>query len=199
MKMVNFEKASQEKQRAIINAGFLCFGQNGYQKTSAADVAKAAGISKASLFHYFGSKKEMYLFLCSTAQRAIEQKHYVGNTDYFECAAHLIDVLSEISELYPNILDFIITQTERRDYLKADELMDVDLNKLLFDFDTMFEHVDWTLFQDRINREMIKDLVRWIVIGNISKLKDRQTHREIFDRIRQYLSIIQPALYRSVN
>lgn len=56
MKMVNFEKASQEKQRAIINAGFLCFGQNGYQKTSAADVAKAAGISKASLFHYFGSK-----------------------------------------------------------------------------------------------------------------------------------------------
>ena len=137
--------------------------------------------------------------MCSTAQRAIEQKHYVGNTDYFECAAHLIDVLSEISKLYPNILEFIITQTERRDYLKADELIDVDLNKLLFDFDFMFEHVDWTLFQDQINREMIKDLVRWIVIGNISKLKDRQTHREIFDRIRQYLSIIQPALYRSVN
>lgn len=45
MKMVNFEKASQEKQRAIINAGFLCFGQKGYQKTSAADVAKAAGIA----------------------------------------------------------------------------------------------------------------------------------------------------------
>lgn len=199
MKMVNFEKVSQEKQRAIINAGFLCFGQNGYQKTSAADVAKAAGISKASLFHYFGSKKGMYLFLCSTAHRAIVQKNYVGNTDYFECAAHLIDVLSEISELYPNILDFIITQTERRDYLKADELMDVDLNKILFDFDFMFENVDWTLFQDQINREMIKDLVRWIIIGNISKLKDQQTHREIFDRIRRYLSIIQPALYRGVN
>lgn len=50
MIMTNFMKAPPEKQRAIINAGFLCFGQNGYQKTSAADVAKAAGISKASLF-----------------------------------------------------------------------------------------------------------------------------------------------------
>lgn len=199
MKMMNFEKTSPEKQKAIINAGFLCFGQNGYQKTSASDVAKAAGISKASLFHYFGSKKEMYLFLCSTAQRVIARKNYEGSRDYFESAALLIDVLSEISELYPNILDFIITQTERRDYLQADDLRDVDMNKLLFDFDYLFENVDWNLFQDAINREMIKDLVRWIVIGNISKLKDSQTHKEIFDRIRQHLKIIQPAMYRGLN
>ena len=44
MIMTNFMKAPPEKQRVIINAGFLCFGQNGYQKASAADVAKAAGI-----------------------------------------------------------------------------------------------------------------------------------------------------------
>lgn len=196
MGMMNFEKVSPEKQRAIINAGFLCFGQNGYQKTSAADVAKTAGISKASLFYYFGSKKDMYLFLCGTAQRAITQKLSEGSRDYFESAALLIDALYEISELFPNILDFIIIQSERRDYLKAAELRDVGLDKLLFDFDYVFENVDWRRFNDDVDREMIKDLVRWIVIGNISKLKDQLTYKEIFDRIRQYLRLIQPALYR---
>lgn len=197
MTLSNFEKTPPEKQRSIINAGFLCFGQNGYQKTSAADVAKAAGISKASLFHYFGSKKEMYLFLCSTAQRAIKQKHCEGTTDYFESALLLVDVLYEISELYPNILDFIILQSERRDYLQAEELKDIDIDKLLFDFDYLFERVNWNRFQTGIDRDTIKDLVNWIVVGNISKLKDQLSHREIFDRIRQYLRIIQPAMYQN--
>lgn len=197
MIMTNFMKAPPEKQRAIINAGFLCFGQNGYQKTSAADVAKAAGISKASLFHYFGSKRDMYLFLCSTAQRSIAQKRYEGTNDYFESALILVDALYEISELYPNILDFIIIQSERRDYLQADELKDTNLDKLLFNFDYFFRNVNWSHFRDGVDREMIKDLVRWIVIGNISKLKNQVSHKEIFDRIRQHLMLLPPAIYRS--
>lgn len=194
--MTHFEKASPEKQQAIINAGFLCFGQNGYQKTSSADVAKAAGISKASLFHYFGSKKELYLFLCGIAQRTILQKQYEGTQDYFESAGILIDVLSEVSERYPNILDFIITQTERRDYLQAEDLKDVDMERLLFGFDHLFEKVDWSRFRDEVDREVIRDLVRWSVIGNISKLKNQLSHRELFRRIRQFLQLLRPALYR---
>ena len=45
-----FERISPEKQLAVINAGFSCFGETGFLKTSMRDVAQAAGISKASFF-----------------------------------------------------------------------------------------------------------------------------------------------------
>ena len=42
-----------EKQQAIINAGYRVFSQNSYKKSPMNDIAEAAGISKALLFHYF--------------------------------------------------------------------------------------------------------------------------------------------------
>ena len=42
-----------DKQDIIVNAALTCFGINGYKKTSISDIAAAAGISKALIFHYF--------------------------------------------------------------------------------------------------------------------------------------------------
>ena len=53
----------EEKRRAIINAGYRVFSQNSYKKSPVSEIADAAGISKALLFHYFHNKKELYLFL----------------------------------------------------------------------------------------------------------------------------------------
>lgn len=52
-----------EKQPAIINAGYRVFSQNSYKNSPMSEIADAAGISKSLLFHYFHSKKELYMFL----------------------------------------------------------------------------------------------------------------------------------------
>jgi len=52
-----------EKQARIINAGFRVFARNSYKKSPVSEIADAAGISKALLFHYFRNKHELYLFL----------------------------------------------------------------------------------------------------------------------------------------
>jgi AcrR family transcriptional regulator len=49
-----------EKEK-ILDACFSAFAKDGYEHTSTAALAKAAGVSKALLFHHFGSKKELYL------------------------------------------------------------------------------------------------------------------------------------------
>ena len=53
----------EEKQQAIINAGFRVFSKNTYKKSPVSEIAAEAGISKSLLFYYFRNKKELYLFL----------------------------------------------------------------------------------------------------------------------------------------
>ena len=77
-----------EKQQAIINAGYRVFSQNSYKKSPMNDIAEAAGISKALLFHYFHNKKELYLFLweqCARLTHAyLERFHCYEQADVFE-------------------------------------------------------------------------------------------------------------------
>ena len=64
-----FFSLPEEKQRAILNAGYRVFSRNSYKKSPVSEIADAAGISKSLLFHYFRNKKELYLYLWDTAAR----------------------------------------------------------------------------------------------------------------------------------
>ncbi len=59
--MEKFLNLPIEKQNDIIDAGLIAFGTNGYKKASISDIAKAAGISKSMIFHYFRTKKDTVL------------------------------------------------------------------------------------------------------------------------------------------
>ena len=49
----------EEKQQAIINAGYRVFSRNSYKNSPMSEIAEAAGISKSLLFYYFHNKKEL--------------------------------------------------------------------------------------------------------------------------------------------
>ena len=66
-----FFALSEEKQITIINAALQCFGKFGYDKASVNDIAVTAHISKASVFQYFGSKKQLYTYLLEYCMKII--------------------------------------------------------------------------------------------------------------------------------
>ena len=49
----------QATELAIRNAGLRLFGDRGFHRTTANDIAAAAGVSKRTLFNYFASKEEV--------------------------------------------------------------------------------------------------------------------------------------------
>lgn len=71
--MDKFLALSEKKQKTIINAALQCFGKFGYEKASINDIAVAAHISKASVFQYFGSKKQLYIFLLECCKKLITE------------------------------------------------------------------------------------------------------------------------------
>ncbi|MCR4436730.1 MAG: TetR/AcrR family transcriptional regulator [Clostridiales bacterium] len=62
-----FDNLKEEKRKKIIDVCVEEFAQNGFEKASTNTIVKKAGISKGILFHYFGSKKNLYLYVVDYA------------------------------------------------------------------------------------------------------------------------------------
>ena len=77
----------EEKRRRMMNAGYRVFAQNSYRKSPMSEIADAAGISKSLLFHYFGNKRGLYLFLweqcVQMTQQVLEEYGCYEEPDFF--------------------------------------------------------------------------------------------------------------------
>ena len=49
------------KRDALLTAAMSKFAKNGYKKTTTDEIILEAEISKGLLFHYFGTKKDLYI------------------------------------------------------------------------------------------------------------------------------------------
>lgn len=195
--LTNFNKASQEKQKSVINAGFLCFGQNGYNKTSMQDIADKAGVSKASLFSYFKTKRDMYLFLYDFAGKEITNRLPKGTDDYFECAKMYIKTMAETSTHYPNIFDFIVLQAQRRDFADIEGIIDVANNVCKTNIDVLYANVNWNKFRDGWNKEMVTNLFNFLSSGCIAQFSNIMSAEEIYSEMLKYLDLLKQSLYKS--
>lgn len=107
-----FYNLPQERQNAIIMAGFRVFAHNSYQKSPMQEVAEEAGISKALLFHYFANKKEFYLYLweyaCRLGVDAMTEAGCYEETDFFQMLYKGMKVKMNILRRYPDLGLFVI-------------------------------------------------------------------------------------------
>lgn len=86
--MDKFSMLPEEKQVTIRNAALFCFAKHGYDKASIHDIAVAAGISKASMFQYFGTKQALYEYLF---RYCISQMKQAYNLDALDRHADFFD------------------------------------------------------------------------------------------------------------
>lgn len=55
-------------RKLIIESAFFCFNEYGYSKTTFDDIAKKAGLSRASVYNYFKSKEDFFYAI-------VEERH----------------------------------------------------------------------------------------------------------------------------
>ena len=53
-------RAPEEKRERLLEAAKVLFAEQGFDATSTAQIARAAGVSEGILFHHFGSKKGLF-------------------------------------------------------------------------------------------------------------------------------------------
>jgi AcrR family transcriptional regulator len=67
-----------ERRRQLLEAGAALFAEHSYEEISMRDIAKAAGVSKPLLYHYFPSKID--LFKEAVAEKAAELQRVIEPT-----------------------------------------------------------------------------------------------------------------------
>jgi len=62
----------EEARKAVLQAAADVFAEKGYREATMDDVAKNLGVSKGAVYQYFDSKEALFLALCGTAAKKLE-------------------------------------------------------------------------------------------------------------------------------
>ena len=81
----SFEKLPEEKKARILSTGISAFSQKSYTDVSTDALTRQCQISKGLLFHYFGSKKNFYLYCLEKAmERLTEEGAEASGSDFYD-------------------------------------------------------------------------------------------------------------------
>ena len=150
--MINrFEILPEEKKKRILDATIEEFAVNGYDKASTNSIVKKADISKGILFHYFGSKKNLFLYIF----------------DY--CMNNLIDKYYSVKEIQPkDIFERIMWNSIRKIKITQEEPL---MNRLVFSaISNMPESLKQEL-TERYNTYYAKEMPRFFEDIDTSKFR----------------------------
>lgn len=92
---------SERRRRAVLKAASQCFAQQGYKKTSVAEIARQAGVSKGLVFHFFDSKQKLFSIVF---EDGIEQWSMLES---YRVSEGKDNSLSELRQIFMAAFDFM--------------------------------------------------------------------------------------------
>lgn len=168
----------EEKRQAIINAGYRVFAQNTYKKSPMSDVAEAAGISKALLFHYFVNKRELYLFLlkqcAEVTLEALNRFDCYGGTDLFEIMRRGLKVKAQLRRRYPDMSSFVIKAYYESDPAVAKDVQEFIKQHGSYHNNVAMARVDPAQFVEGLDLKMMYQDMFWASEGYIWEMTQRE-------------------------
>ncbi|MEG6590963.1 TetR/AcrR family transcriptional regulator [Paenibacillus barengoltzii] len=200
--MEKFLSLPPEKQRMIIDAALTCFGTNGYKKASINDIATEAGISKAMVFHYFGTKKALYLYLIEYCNdlvvSEIEAKYDPAVTDFFDRIKQATNIKVAMLDKHPALLVFLTSV-----YFETNEEVRPEIKAILVKGEKVRNRialtgVDESKFREGVDLELLMSMLAWMVEGFISQMS-RENHLDIENITRSFflsLEMLRSQFYR---
>lgn len=199
--MEKFFALPKERQDFIVAAAMGVFGASGYKKAYISDIAAAAGISKALVFHYFGNKKTLYLYLIEYAGSAmiteVQQKREIANTDFFDKVIDATKLKLGIMGRYPAMAGFLASMYYEGDPEVADEV-----GKLLLEGEDVrqqitLEGADEHKFKEGVDPKLVLNILVKFTEGVVgSRLDNARPLDEIMFEFTQCLNLLKNNLYK---
>ncbi len=213
-----FEKQPQEKKDLIIKVAIEEFVKNGYEKASTDVITKRAGISKGILFHYFKSKKNLYLYLVNyvgelLTEKIMEALREIQSDDFFERIKEIALEKQKVTARYLQEAQFFadaITNPPMAVKKEMEEIIKKHYEPYQKDF--MLEHV---FIKDLIQTEKLREdisvdtvirmtmfIVEQLSNKYLALYKNKQIDiinnpESIIRELNDYLKIVKYGIYKS--
>lgn len=164
-----FLKLESEKQERIINAAMKEFARKGFDDASTNEIIKEANIGKGRLFHYFNTKKELFLFLCDYSVEIIEEEYYAlidtSERDIFARLRQTYFLKLNVYRKHPWLFDFVKIVVYTDSEQVNEELENRKKSLLASGYDKLFENNDESRFKKGIDTNRAKNLIFWAIGG----------------------------------
>jgi len=201
----------QKKREAIINAALDEFAQKGYKNASTNEIVKKANISKGLLFHYFSSKKKLFLFLYEYSKDIFLNEFYnkvnYDETDIIKRWKQIVTLEMELIQKYPVLYDFMLTSSAD-DSKEVKQELENQMKSILEDsYIRLFSNIDTSKFKDGVDAKRISQIIFWVAQGfsnrELEYLKRDpvyyKSHINMDDIVKEfelYLEMLKDAFYK---
>ena len=174
-----FHALDADKKERIINAALDEIARKGFKKASTNAIVENAGISKGTLFYYFGSKEELFDFLCDYTIEFAKQEYVAKfeqqakTRDFLERYRVLTEIKKYAISAHPKIIKFYESfyYPENAQYFSKynDTIKEIRQSTLL----NLYENIDYSLFRDDIEPEKIVLYIKWLLDSYENELTEQ--------------------------
>ena len=155
-----------QRRDALLNAALKEFTTQGYDSASTNIIAKEAGLSKALMFHYVGSKQELFWGIYDYFNELLNREYYskmdYSIKDIFERlrTSYLLQI--SLMKQYPRIFDFEKLSAKTKSVEINAALAERERTKKTYE---IFSHIDTSKFRPDLDIEKCKQFILWANIG----------------------------------
>lgn len=163
-----FNNLKPEKQKQIINAAIKEFVRNGFEKASTNEIVKRANISKGSLFNYFNSKKDLYMYLIEYSSKAIvnlNEEIDLSETDLFKRIERVALQKFYVQQKYPQAFEFLAS-TKQEESVEVKDIIKQRLNPIYNQaINKLYKDIDYSKFREGVDIEKAIEILNWTMFG----------------------------------
>lgn len=212
--MINkFESLQQEKKQRILNAAIEEFAVNGYDNASTNSIVKKANISKGLLFHYFESKKNLFLYIFDYCITNLIEKYYqakeLESEDIFERFMRMSVKKMKIIQEEPHMNKLVFSAFTNMPEKLKQELSERYNNYISKYLHKIFENVDTSKFRKGIDSKKAIEVIIMCMDGLSSKYIQRykdipmeevlENIDEAMEDFNKYLDILKFGIYNRIE
>ncbi|BCB03632.1 TetR family transcriptional regulator [Bacillus sp. KH172YL63] len=206
--MIDSLNIDPEKKERIIKAATGVFAKNGYQNASTNEIVKEAKVSKGILFHYFKSKKDLYVSLYEHLSSMLTEKIYERvdweNHDIFETIRAITLIKFELFSVYPDLIDFLKGGFLEDSPEVKDDIENIKNKMIENSFTKLFSSMDTSKFKEGLNVKRSVQIIYWTFEGianqqqqKVKSLSVADINREeVLAEIDGYVEMLQTAFYK---
>lgn len=188
----------EDKKQRIIRAGMEHFAKNGYKKATMDEIVAAADISKGLIFHYFGNKKKLYLYLYEFAYGLVYNRIVKSfeREDLFERIRESEQIKLAVVSEYPYVLDFLLSVRRETDEQLREKISRVKVESFPPWKETFLPGLDASKLREGIGLEKVIKIISWTTDGLLAEHKDDFVLEDIFAEMDEYLDLMRKAFYK---
>ena len=206
----NFENLVEDKRQRILEACIREFADKGYENASTNAIVKDAKISKGILFHYFGNKKNLFLYIVKYCLEYLitgfKKYPLLKSNDIFDRLLELGVIKLQIYNTSPNISRVILQA-----FMNAPEDIRAEIQDKYQQISNqfmpaIFKDIDTSKFRNGVKPEKALEVVMLFLEALQGKYIKQYQGREqellgdvdkIMEEYKEYIEVLKYGIYGS--